>query len=113
MASTSETVILDFDDELKGPKHIINVKNVAIKRCFDLPDGSLVLFGSRFLKNQATANVAIVSKSGAVSNFTLKPNFQSGWFYDAAPADLSIREFATVRQLNDTGKGALAWISIK
>jgi len=112
MLSTLDTVVFGFDPELNGPKRTATIKNAGIKRCLELADGSLALFGSSF-DGQATASVARIYKNGDVKNYLLEPKFQSGWFYDAVASGTGPDEFATVRQLNDSGKGAITWVSLK
>jgi hypothetical protein len=115
MFSTLKTVIIDFDLNLKGPLHTTHLDNIGTNRGLNSGDGIATLFGNRFVGyfNQPTAGVARVYKNGGYKVFVLDPRFQSGWFYDAVPTDSSGHEFATVRDLNDSGQGALAWISFK
>jgi hypothetical protein len=112
LLSTLETEIIDFDLNLQGPLHTTHVNNIAINRGLDSGNGIATLFGSRY-SNGATAGAARVYPNGDSKMFTVEPRFQSGWFYDAIPVDTLSGEFATVRNLNDTGVGALAWISFR
>jgi hypothetical protein len=112
MLSTQETVIQEFDKDLNGPTRTTKLINTGIKRCLELVDGSFALFGSQYLSG-ATASVARVYKNGDIKNFLVQPKFQSGWFYDAVPSASVAGEFATVRQLNDSGRGAITWVSLK
>jgi len=112
LLSTLETEIIDFDLNLQGPLHTTHLENIATKRGLDSGNGTGTLFGSRYF-NGATAGAARVYPNGDSKMFTLEPRFQSGWFYDAIPVDPLSGEFATVRNLNDSGTGALAWIAFK
>jgi hypothetical protein len=114
LPSALKTVIIDFDLNLKGPLHTTHIGDIGTNRGLYTGNGVATLFGSRHVGyfNQPTAGAARVYKNGDSKGFTLEPRFQSGWFYDAVPTDLSGREFATVRfVVNSGGTGALAWIS--
>ena len=112
MLSTLDTVILDFDLDLKGPLHTTHLDNVGLMRCFVSDAGVATLFGSRYF-NQATANVTRAYKHWGSKDFTLQPRFQSPWFFDAVSTDTSTNEFATVRIFDNTGEAELAWVSFK
>ncbi len=115
MLSAPDTVIIDFDLNLKDPPHTTHLNNIATRRGLYSGNGVATLFGNRYVGyfNQMTAGVTRLYKNGDSKGYTLEPRFQSGWFYDAVPTDSSGREFATVRFIDAGGTGALAWISFK
>jgi hypothetical protein len=104
------TEVVDFDDSLQGPSHTKKLDNAAIKKCLELDDGTVVLFGSQFHRSATTASVAVLHPDGSSSAYPIEPPNHSPWFIDAVPSGTA-GEFATVRQVD--GAAVLAWISIK
>jgi hypothetical protein len=82
MLSTLETEILRFDDQLRGPTGKLKLYNVGVKKCLELPDGSIAIFGSQF-HNSATAAVTRIYKDGSSKGFLLESPYQSPWYEDA------------------------------
>jgi hypothetical protein len=107
---TLKTVIVDFDDQLRGPKHVISLHNAGVKKPLELPDGSIAIFGSQF-HGTATAAVTRVYKDGSSKGFLVEPQKQSGWFYDAVYTG-NRNEFAAVRSVDDL-RAVLDWISFR
>jgi hypothetical protein len=110
MLSTLETEILRFDDQLQGPTGKWKVHNVGVKKCLELPDGSITIFGSQF-HNSATAAVTRIYKDGSSKGFLLEPPYQSPWYEDAVFTG-NKNQFAAVRLVN-SGQAVLDWVSFK
>jgi hypothetical protein len=109
MLPTSETAIVAFDEGLRHSTRIGQLRDAGIKKVLELPDGSVVIFGSQS-HGGATASIAVWHRDGGAESFLVEPAHRSAWFYDAVPAD-GKNEFATVRVV---GKAAtLAWISVE
>jgi hypothetical protein len=105
-----DTEIVDFDDSLHGPSHPRKLDNAGIKKCLELDDGTIVLFGSQLHHSMTTASIAVLNPNGSSNAFPIEPANPSPWIIDAVPSGAD-REFATVRE-GDRG-ATLAWISIK
>jgi hypothetical protein len=90
----------DLQEEL----HFDRSESIGIGRGYELPDHSLVLFGSQEIhvrengieKHAESANIGRVYPDFSVKNFPVNPLFQSGVVADAVPADKP-HEFAIVR----------------
>ncbi len=107
---TLHTEIIDLDDQLRGPTRVIKLHNAGVKKCLELPDGSIAIFGSQY-HNGATAAVTRVYRDGSSRGFLVEPPYQSGWYYDAVLVG-SDKQFAAVRLVDD-GRAVLDWVSFK
>ena len=87
MLSTVDTVIIDFDINLKDQVHTTHLDNISTDRGLYSGNGVATLFGSRYF-NGAKEGVARVYPNGGSTMFTVEPR-QPGWFYDAVPTDSS------------------------
>jgi hypothetical protein len=105
-----ETEVVDFDDSLRGPSHAKKLENAGIKKCLELDDGTVVLFGGQFHNSATTASIAVLQPDGTSSAYPIEPANHSPWIIDAVPSGAD-GEFATVRQVD--GAAILAWISIR
>jgi hypothetical protein len=105
-----ETEIVDFDESLRGPTRTKRLDNAGLKKCLELDDGTVVLFGSKFHHSMATPSIAVLYPNGTSAAFPIVPAGNSGWINDAVPTG-TYREFATVRQVE--GVATLAWIAIR
>jgi hypothetical protein len=110
MRTTLDTEIFHFDDKMQGPTRTMKVRNAGVKKCIELPDGSLAIFGSQF-HNSATAAVTRVYKDGSSKGFLVQPPYQSGWYEDAEFIGDKY-QFAAVRWVNG-GQAVLDWVSFK
>jgi hypothetical protein len=110
MIATLDTEIFHFDDKMQGPPRTLKMHNVGVKKCLELPDGSLAIFGSQF-HNSATAAVMRVYKDGSSKGFLVQPPYQSGWYEDAAFTG-DKNQFVAARVVN-SGQAVLDWISFK
>jgi hypothetical protein len=98
MLSTLETEILRFDDQLRGPTDKWKLHNVGAKKCLELPDGSIAIFGSYF-HNIASAAVTRVYKDGSSKRFPVEPAIGSPSYYDAVLTG-NKNQFAAVRSVD-------------
>jgi hypothetical protein len=89
--------ILDFDEQLKGPKRTLKLYNVGIKKALALTDGTIVTLGSQYT-DSATAAVTRIYKDGAYKSFIVQPPHQSPWYIDAVLTGDG-NEVAAVRQV--------------
>jgi hypothetical protein len=60
--TTLKTEIVDLDDQLH-PRRMIELLNAGVKKCLELSDGSIAIFGSQF-HGIATAAVTRLYKDG-------------------------------------------------
>jgi hypothetical protein len=106
---TFHTEIVSFDDQLRGPRTVVKMHNAGVKKCLELPDGSIAIFGSRFDRG-ATAAVTRVYRDGGYKVFDVEPAHQSAFYYDAV-ATGNKNEFAATRWIGV--QPVLEWISFK
>jgi hypothetical protein len=92
---TLHTEIVAFDDQLRSPRTVVKLQNAGVKKCIELPDGSIAIFGSQF-NNGATAAVTRVYPDGSYKGFVIEPPHQSGFYYDAV-ATGNKNEFVATR----------------
>jgi hypothetical protein len=107
--TTLKTEIVDLDNQLH-PRRTIELHNAGVKKCLELSDGSIAIFGSVF-HGIATAAVTRVYNDGASQGFLLEPRNQSPWFIDAAYTGHGT-QFVTVRTTIDLGV-VVEWISFQ
>jgi hypothetical protein len=107
--TTLKTEIVDLDDQLRQRRKI-ELHNAGVKRCLELPDGSIAIFGSVF-HGIATAAVTRLYKDGTSQGFLLEPQNQSPWFIDAAYTGHGT-QFVAVRSTVDGGV-VVEWISFR
>lgn len=110
LVSTLQTEIADFDADLHGPARVLKLNNVGIKKCLELPDGSVAIFGSQF-SHSATAAVTRVYKDGGYKTFLVEPRNESPWYIDAVLTGNG-NEIAAVRQVG-VEEGMLDFLSFK
>jgi hypothetical protein len=109
VVSEDESKLMSFDDSLRGPTQISQLKNVYISKAFELQDHSLVIFGNQRLTG-ATASVTRAYTNGTATTLPLPPLYASQWVVDASPTNHS-NQFVTIREIN--GSAVIAWISVK
>jgi hypothetical protein len=107
--TTLKTEIIDLDNHLR-PKRKTELNNAGVKKCLELSDGSIAIFGSQF-HGIATAAVTRLYKDGTSQGFLLEPQKQSPWFIDAAYAGNG-QQFVAVRSAVDGGT-VVEWISFQ
>lgn len=107
--ATLKTEIVDLDDQLR-PRQTIKLDNAGVKKCLELSDRSIAIFGSQF-HGIATAAVTRVYKDGRSKGFRLEPQDQSPWFIDAAYTGQGT-QFVAVRTTIDRGV-VVEWISFR
>ena len=107
--TTLKTEIVDLDDQLRA-KGMTKLKNAGIKKCLELSDGSIAIFGSAF-HGIATAAVTRLYEDGTSQGFLLEPQNQSPWFIDAAYTGHGTKSVA-VRTTVDGGV-VVEWISFR
>jgi len=110
LKDTLHTEIVDLDDQLRGPTRVTKLHNVGVKKCLELPDGSVVIFGSQFRSGVASAAVTRVEKDGNYKTYSIEPSVRSPWYFDAVPSGVH-GEFVAVRLNNDGAQ--LDWLSFK
>jgi hypothetical protein len=109
---TLKTDVIHLDDQLRGPTRVIELHNAGIKKCLELPDGSIAIFGSQF-HNIASAAVTRVYKDGTSKGFLVEGAIGSPWYFDAVLTNNpNVSEFAAVRISNVTD-AVVDWISFK
>jgi hypothetical protein len=89
---------------------MIELNNAGVKKCLELSDGSIAIFGSQF-HGIATAAVTRLYKDGTSKGFLLEPQNQSPWFIDAAYTGHGT-QFVAVRSTVDGGM-VVEWISFR
>jgi hypothetical protein len=107
---TLKTTVIDLDDQLRGPTRAIKLHNAGVKKCLELADGSIAIFGSQF-HNVASAAVTRVYKDGSSKAFPVEPAIGSPWYFDAVLTG-NPAQFAAVRIAN-FNEAVLDWISFK
>jgi hypothetical protein len=107
--TTLKTEIVDLDDQLH-PKRKIELHNAGVKKCLELSDGSIAIFGSQF-HGIATAAVIRLYKDGRSEGFLVEPRNQSPWFIDAAYTGQGT-QFVAVRSTVDL-RVVVEWISFQ
>ena len=107
--TTLKTEIVDLDSQLHQ-KRKIELRNAGVKKCLELSDGSIAIFGSVF-HGIATAAVTRLYKDGTSQGFLLQPQNQSPWFIDAAYTGHGTQS-VTVRSTVDGGV-VVEWISFR
>jgi hypothetical protein len=107
--TTLRTEIVDLDDQLR-PRRMIKLNNAGVKKCLELSDRSIAIFGSVF-HGIATAAVTRLYKDGSSQGFLLQPQNQSPWFIDAAYTGQG-KQSVTVRTTVDLGV-VVEWISFQ
>ena len=106
---TLHTDIVSFDDQLRGPRTVVKMHNAGVRKCIELPDGSIAIFGSRFDRG-ANAAVTRIYRDGSYKVFAIEPQPQSGFYYDAV-ATTNNKEFAATRWIGV--QPILEWIVFK
>jgi hypothetical protein len=106
---TLHTEIVSFDDQLRGPRTVVKMHNAGVKKCIELPDGSIAIFGSRFARG-ATAAVTRVYPDGSYKVFVVEPVHQSAFYYDAV-ATGNKSEFVATRWIGI--QPVLEWVVFK
>jgi hypothetical protein len=106
---TFNAEIVSFDDQLRGPRTVVKMHNAGVKKCVELSDGSIVIFGSRFDRG-ATAAVTRVYRDGSYKVFVVEPAHQSAFYYNAV-ATGNKNEFAATRWIGV--QPVLEWISFR
>ena len=107
--TTLKTEMVDLDDQLH-PRRMIKLNNAGVKKCLELSDGSIAIFGSQF-HGIATAAVTRLYKDGTFKGFLFEPQNQSPWFIDAAYTGQG-KQFVAVRSTVDVG-AVVEWISFR
>lgn len=107
---TLDSKIVEFDNPLRSPTRVIKLHNAGMRKCLQLPDRSMAIFGSQYL-NGATAAVTRLYTTGIYKTFLVEPTYQSGWYYDAVFLG-GDRQFAATRLVDD-GRAVLDWVSFK
>jgi len=107
---TLDSKIVEFDNPLRSPTRVIKLHNAGMRKCLQLPDKSMAIFGSQYL-NGATAAVTRLYTTGTYKTFLVSPTYQSGWYYDAVFLG-GDRQFAATRLVDD-GRAVLDWVSFK
>jgi hypothetical protein len=107
---TFNTQVIHLDDQLHGPTRVIKLHNAGIRKCLELQDGSLAIFGSQF-HGIASPAVTRVYMDGSAKAFLVEPSRGSPWYIDAVPTG-NPKEFAAVRLSNAT-EIVLDWVSFK
>lgn len=110
MIDTLDTEIFHFDDKIQSSPTTVKLRNAGVKKCIELPDGSLAIFGSQF-HNSATAAVTRVYKDGSSKGFVIQPPYQSPWYEDATFTG-DKNQFAAIRLVNG-GQAVLDWVSFR
>jgi hypothetical protein len=109
LETTLRTEIVDLDNQLHERRKY-KLRNAGIKKCLELSDGSIAIFGSVFHGN-ATAAVTRLYKDGTSQGFILQPQNQSPWFTDAAYTGQG-KQFVAVRTTIDLAV-LVDWISFQ
>ncbi len=91
------TELLDFDEQLRGPKQTMKLENVGVKTALALSDGTIAIFGSQYT-DSATAAVTRIYKDREYKSFRVEPAHESPWYIDAVLTGKG-NEFAAVRQV--------------
>jgi hypothetical protein len=104
------TEIFDLDGQLRGPTRTLKLHNVGVKKCLELLDGTVAIFGSQFT-DSATAAITRVYKDGGYKTFLVQPQHQSPWYIDAVLTG-NDDEIAAVRQV-DSGYAIVDFLSFK
>jgi hypothetical protein len=108
MVDTFHTEFSEFDQDLRGPVHVMKVDNVGIKKGYALADGSLIVFGSNFRSN-AAPNIARVYKDGRFTNFAVASPMEAGWINDAVPTG-SPNQYVYVRIAGENS--VMSWVTV-
>jgi hypothetical protein len=108
MVDTFKTEFSEFDQELRGPTHVVRVENVGIQKGYELADGSLIVFGSTF-RNNAVPNIARVYKDAHITNFAVAPPMEAGWIIDAVPTG-SPNQYVYVTFAGENP--VMAWVTV-
>lgn len=114
MISNQHTEVFDFDDQLRGPSHTLQLHNVGVKKSVGLPDGSIVIVGAAntsLLTAYPSAAVTRIYKDGRYQTFLVEPLHQSAWYIDAVLTGKG-NEIAAVRQVG-AAQGILDFLSFK
>jgi hypothetical protein len=112
--SNGRTEIANFDDQLRGPMQTLELHNVGVKKSLGLPDGSMVIVGSKntsFVAAYPSAAVTRVARDGSYRTFPVEPLHQLPWYIDAV-ATGNGNQIAAVRQVG-IEQGMVDFLSFK
>lgn len=100
---------MEFDGDLKRLIHAENAKALDIKKCYELPDHSVIVFGDVRLSN-VTASVTRLYNNSSSRSFVLQRPYESPWVDDGVPGD-AVGEFVLLGQV--AGNSVVSWVSIE